>query len=62
MKIFSEKIPDLRTLYVRELRLLLSAEEMIAIKTQFLADSATDHGLPPTSLSANSPSGLTQAR
>lgn len=48
MKIIDEKIPDLRTLYVKELRVLLSAEEMIAIKTQFLADSATDPGLRET--------------
>jgi len=48
MKIFNEKIPDLKALYVKELRLLLSAEEMIAIKTQYLADSATDPDLRET--------------
>jgi len=48
MKIFNEKIPDLHSLYVKELRVLLSAEEMIAIKTQFLAESATDPSLRET--------------
>jgi ferritin-like metal-binding protein YciE len=45
MKLFSEKMPDLHALYVRELRLLLSAEELIAIKTQMLIDMATDPAL-----------------
>jgi len=42
MKIFVEKIQDLQALYVRQLRLLLSAEELIAIKTPFFTDRATD--------------------
>jgi ferritin-like metal-binding protein YciE len=42
MKLVVEKIPDLFALYIRQLRLLLSAEEMLAIKTPFLRESATD--------------------
>ena len=42
MKLMIEKTPDLRALYERQLRLLLSAEEMSAIKHGFLVDSATD--------------------
>ena len=42
MKLLIEKIADLRALYVKELRLLLSAEEMIAIKSPLMADSAGD--------------------
>lgn len=45
MKLFVEKMPDLHALYVRQLRILLSAEEMIAIKTQLLIDTATDPAL-----------------
>jgi len=48
MKLFVEKIPDLHMLYIRELRLLLSAEEMIAIKMQALIDMATDSDLHKT--------------
>ena len=48
MKLLNEKILDLKALYVKELRVLLSAEEMIAIKTQYLADSAADRGLVDT--------------
>jgi ferritin-like metal-binding protein YciE len=48
MKIFSEKIPDLQSLYLRQLRLLLSAEGMIAIKTPHLLESATDSELQRT--------------
>jgi ferritin-like metal-binding protein YciE len=42
MKLTIEQMPDLQALYIRQLRLLLSAEEMIAIKTQMLIDAATD--------------------
>jgi len=42
MKLMSEKIPDLDALYTRQLRLLLSAEEMIAIKTPRLIETAQD--------------------
>jgi len=42
MKMVSEKIRDLEALYVRHLRMLLSAEELISIKTPFLADSTSD--------------------
>jgi len=37
-----EKIPDLQSLYVKQLRLLLSAEEMIAIKAPIMAEAAED--------------------
>lgn len=40
-----EKLPDLQALYVKELRLFLSAEEMIAIKAPFMAESAKDPDL-----------------
>ncbi len=42
MKLVVEKIPDLAALYVRQLRLLLSGEEVIAIKIPFFRESATD--------------------
>ena len=42
MKLVSERIHDLQGLYVRHLRLLLSAEELIAIKTPFFMERATD--------------------
>jgi ferritin-like metal-binding protein YciE len=42
MKLVYEKIRDLESLYVRHLRMLLSAEELIATKTPFLADNTTD--------------------
>jgi ferritin-like metal-binding protein YciE len=42
MKLFSEKISDLQSLYLRQLRLLLSAEGMIAIKTPHLLETTTD--------------------
>ena len=42
MKLVVEKIPDLSALYIRQLRLLLSAEETTAIKMPFLRESATD--------------------
>jgi ferritin-like metal-binding protein YciE len=42
MKLLVEKIADLQALYERQLRLLLSAEEMSAIKYYLFVDSATD--------------------
>jgi ferritin-like metal-binding protein YciE len=42
MKIVIDKLPDLQALYVKELRLLLSAEEMIAIKAPVMAETAQD--------------------
>lgn len=45
MKLLVERIPDLQALYVKQLRILLSAEEMIALKSLFLRESAFDSGL-----------------
>ena len=45
MKLVYEKIRDLEALYVRHLRMLLSAEELIAIKTPFLAENTTNDEL-----------------
>lgn len=45
MKLLIEKIPNLQALYVRQLRMLLWAEEMIMIKEQFLVETALDPGL-----------------
>lgn len=45
MKMLIEKLPDLQALYVKELRLFLSAEEMIAIKAPLMAESAIDPDL-----------------
>ncbi len=45
MKMMIEKIPDLQSLYIQELRLLLSAEETIAMKSLFLHDAAVDEEL-----------------
>ncbi|HEY6490201.1 MAG: DUF892 family protein [Terracidiphilus sp.] len=45
MKLLIEKLPDLQALYVKQLRLLLSAEEMSAIKLAFLVDSSSDSEL-----------------
>ena len=42
MKLMFEKIRDLESLYVRHLRMLLSAAELIAIKTPFLAENTSD--------------------
>lgn len=42
MKLFLEKIQDLQGLYLRELRLLVSAEELIAIKTPYCSERAKD--------------------
>lgn len=45
MKLLIEKIPDLQALYIRQLRVLLWAEEMIPIKMSFLVESSTDSRL-----------------
>jgi ferritin-like metal-binding protein YciE len=45
MKMLIEKLPDLHGIYVKELRLFLSAEEMIAIKAPLMAESAKDPDL-----------------
>jgi ferritin-like metal-binding protein YciE len=45
MKMLIEKLPDLQALYVKELRLFLSAEEMIAIKAPLMAEAAIDPDL-----------------
>jgi ferritin-like metal-binding protein YciE len=45
MKLVSEKIPDLQALYVKQLRLLLSAEELISSKSLFLLETAMDDEL-----------------
>jgi ferritin-like metal-binding protein YciE len=45
MNLLIEKVPDLHALYVKQLRLLLSAEEMIAIKMQVMVETATDPDL-----------------
>jgi ferritin-like metal-binding protein YciE len=45
MKMLIEKLPDLQALYVKELRLFLSAEEMIAIKAPLMAETAIDPDL-----------------
>jgi ferritin-like metal-binding protein YciE len=45
MKLVIEKLPDLQALYVKELRLFLSAEEMIAIKAPLMAEIAKDPDL-----------------
>jgi len=42
MKFVIEKMPDLHALYIKELRLLLSAEEMISIKAPRMAETAQD--------------------
>jgi ferritin-like metal-binding protein YciE len=42
MKLMSEKLPDLQSLYVKDLRLLLSAEEVIAMKMPFMIGSTSD--------------------
>jgi ferritin-like metal-binding protein YciE len=42
MKLLIEKMPNLQALYVKELRLLLSAEEMIGIKSPIMAEAADD--------------------
>jgi ferritin-like metal-binding protein YciE len=45
MKILIEKLQNLQALYDRDLRLLLSAEELIAIKTPYLTERTTDSEL-----------------
>lgn len=42
MKIFLEKMQNLEALYFRQLRQLLSAEELISIKTPFFTERAKD--------------------
>ena len=45
MKLMVEKLPDLQALYAKELRMLLSAEELIASKSLFLMETALDEDL-----------------
>lgn len=45
MKIMSEKLPDLQALYVKQLRILLSAEELILRGLPRMAETATDDEL-----------------
>lgn len=42
MKFVIEKVPDLQSLYVKQLRILLSAEEVIAMKSLYLREAAFD--------------------
>lgn len=42
MKLFIEKLPDLRALYIKQLRLLLSAEEQIIRGLPTMIESAAD--------------------
>jgi ferritin-like metal-binding protein YciE len=42
MKLFSEKLPDLQALYVKQIRKLLSAEEILLPGLQRMAEAATD--------------------
>jgi ferritin-like metal-binding protein YciE len=42
MKLVVEKLPDLQALYVKQLRLLLSAGEVIAMKMPFVIQNVTD--------------------
>ena len=45
MKILSEKLPNLEALYVKQLRILLSAEELIIRGLPRMAETATDQEL-----------------
>lgn len=45
MKLMSEKLPDLEALYVKQLRMLLSAEELILRGLPRMAETATDSEL-----------------
>jgi ferritin-like metal-binding protein YciE len=45
MKLMSEKLPDLQALYVKELRVLLSAEELVIRGLPRMAEMATDEEL-----------------
>lgn len=45
MKLFSEKIPDLKALYFRHIRRLLSAEETFVRGLQRMAETASDSQL-----------------
>ncbi len=42
MKLVIEKVPDIQSLYVKQLRILLSAEEVIAMKSLVLREAAFD--------------------
>lgn len=42
MRLVIEKLPDLQSLYVKQLRILLSAEEVIAMKSLYLREAAFD--------------------
>ncbi len=42
VKLIIEKIPDLQSLYAKQMRLLLSAAEIVTNKAPSLADAATD--------------------
>lgn len=45
MKLFSEKLPDLKALYFKQIRTLLSAEEVFVRGLQRMAEAATDSQL-----------------
>ena len=45
MKFVIEKVSDLQSLYVKQLRILLSAEEVIAMKSLYLRETAFDSEL-----------------
>jgi ferritin-like metal-binding protein YciE len=45
MKLFSEKLPDLKALYFKHIRTLLSAEEVFVRGLQRMAEAATDNQL-----------------
>lgn len=45
MKLMSEKLPDLEALYVKQLRLMLSAEELILRGLPRMAETTTDNEL-----------------
>lgn len=42
MKLVIERVPDLQSLYVKQLRILLSAEEVTAMKSLYLREAAFD--------------------
>jgi len=48
MKLFSEELPDLQALYVKQTRMLLSLEEIILPGLQRMAETATDMELKQT--------------
>lgn len=45
MKLVVERVADLQSLYVKQLRVLLSAEEVIAMKSLYLRETAFDADL-----------------